>query len=540
MLKKRREREERREREIRTVSENTLLDALNKCEKVNDVNGPIRLTSEEGVLVFFNFVISLCPSKAFISFEEAPHQPFVLKLQAVFEDGRPNLSEEERYYIANNWNSTKKFTRCRYNSSSSSSYHPGAFMLEYEILFPATMTHYFGVELFEKTLDMWHASAVACMLHILAYKRATLPFATHGSITQNTIEFQVSETESESHRNCSLRNQVCSICLENFRDQDWVRRLPCLHVFHSGRECNIDTHLVQDKQCPVCRTPIDAMEIDPHIPNKNDSPELARAVTNLQRRFNEFHNIVSNMRVMLQQLRQEWRRPQPAGGQSPPAIVSTSDTAADVDNNILEERLQRAARSVLERRRRERRERRSRGSNAHAQEQRDGEFAQDGVNANSSIDIPDTSVNIHTALPLSDVEPTPEVVDNSNEIPDDIAATMNELVEEADVIRLRLCRKTTTQREDRGAGEESETESAPVPIFSGACAPSPPHLPPRRDDIAVEEEGEKEEEIYSGDHGGDVHPYCSQLEELEPEADEDVHSVEEIAAVCGNSQSSME
>ncbi|CAE7040717.1 rnf111 [Symbiodinium sp. CCMP2592] len=42
-----------------------------------------------------------------------------------------------------------------------------------------------------------------------------------------------------------------------------------MHLFHvvggesshcQGRHCNIDRHLVLDKQCPVCKTPIDVME----------------------------------------------------------------------------------------------------------------------------------------------------------------------------------------------------------------------------------------------------------------------------------------
>lgn len=428
-LRKNRQREqrEREERELsqyvekRLVSADTLLDALNKCDKVSEVSGPLRLSSEESSMVFFNFVISMCPSKAYISFEEAPEQPLVLKLQTVFEDSRPNMSEEERYYIANNWNSTKKFTRCRYNSSSSSSYHPGTFLLEYEILIPTTMTHNFGVEMFEKTLDMWHTSAVACMLHILAYKRVTLPFATHEAIMQNTIEFQVCKSEDNNHT--CLTNQTCSICLEHFLDKDWVRRLPCMHVFHTMQECNIDTHLVQDKQCPVCRTPIDAMELDPDIPKKHDQPELARAVTNLQRRFNEFHNIVSNMRVMLQQLRQECRQPQPTGDQSPPLRPPSSETGTDGGDIVPEDQ------------------------------------------AVDEASAADRSINIHTSLPSSDPTiyqnyPASEGEENADAMRSDLAVAMDELAEEADVIRLRLCGSTQP-------GPDGGTLDAPPrPVFA--------------------------------------------------------------------------
>lgn len=46
----------------------------------------------------------------------------------------------------------------------------------------------------------------------------------------------------------------CSICLMDFEDDDWVRRLPCGHDFHQG--C-IDIWLKRNKRCPLCMRAVD-------------------------------------------------------------------------------------------------------------------------------------------------------------------------------------------------------------------------------------------------------------------------------------------
>lgn len=53
----------------------------------------------------------------------------------------------------------------------------------------------------------------------------------------------------------------CPICLADYKDQDAVRRLPCLHVFHATcLESWVDAR--RAVVCPVCRTSFD---------NNNDS-----------------------------------------------------------------------------------------------------------------------------------------------------------------------------------------------------------------------------------------------------------------------------
>jgi hypothetical protein len=48
--------------------------------------------------------------------------------------------------------------------------------------------------------------------------------------------------------------EKCTICLCEYDQNDHVRRLPCMHLFHI--EC-VDKWLIQSKRCPICRIDID-------------------------------------------------------------------------------------------------------------------------------------------------------------------------------------------------------------------------------------------------------------------------------------------
>lgn len=59
---------------------------------------------------------------------------------------------------------------------------------------------------------------------------------------------------------CCTAGDHCAVCLDDFEEGDWVRRLPCLHHFHPP--C-IDRWLLQNKRCPLCMHPIDEVFIPP-------------------------------------------------------------------------------------------------------------------------------------------------------------------------------------------------------------------------------------------------------------------------------------
>ena len=53
--------------------------------------------------------------------------------------------------------------------------------------------------------------------------------------------------------------EKCTICLNNFEEQEDVRRLPCMHLFHI--EC-VDQWLPTNKRCPICRVDIEGKTSD--------------------------------------------------------------------------------------------------------------------------------------------------------------------------------------------------------------------------------------------------------------------------------------
>ncbi|XP_036332209.1 E3 ubiquitin-protein ligase RNF165-like [Rhagoletis pomonella] len=48
--------------------------------------------------------------------------------------------------------------------------------------------------------------------------------------------------------------EKCAICLSLFEIENDVRRLPCMHLFHT--DC-VDQWLVTNKHCPICRVDIE-------------------------------------------------------------------------------------------------------------------------------------------------------------------------------------------------------------------------------------------------------------------------------------------
>ena len=48
--------------------------------------------------------------------------------------------------------------------------------------------------------------------------------------------------------------EKCTICLSDFGEEEDVRRLPCMHLFHI--EC-VDQWLPTNKRCPICRVDIE-------------------------------------------------------------------------------------------------------------------------------------------------------------------------------------------------------------------------------------------------------------------------------------------
>jgi len=266
----------------RPLNSRTLLEALRDSDRVStdSISGPFQMnTAEEMPVVCFQFRMSHFTCKAYLAHgTQDEGGPTHVKLQTVFEDNRRSLGEEQRYFVANEWNATKRYTRLKCGSGGHS--RSGVFTLEYDVLCPADLPHRWGLLFLGQTFRMWYTSMVACVMHIVEPR--SMPFATHEMIISNTLHTIVQECDE------GLQNESCPICFERFRTGEHVRRLPCLHVFHvvgadadaesdQGHHCNIDRHLIRDKQCPVCKTPVDIMEQVNRDLKGGDTPTAAGA-----------------------------------------------------------------------------------------------------------------------------------------------------------------------------------------------------------------------------------------------------------------------
>ncbi|XP_005103544.1 nascent polypeptide-associated complex subunit alpha, muscle-specific form isoform X2 [Aplysia californica] len=83
--------------------------------------------------------------------------------------------------------------------------------------------------------------------------------ATQETIERNTLPHKYRKVESSSGDKEEADNnnhqEKCTICLCEFEANEDVRRLPCMHLFHS--DC-VDQWLSTNKKCPICRVDIEA------------------------------------------------------------------------------------------------------------------------------------------------------------------------------------------------------------------------------------------------------------------------------------------
>ncbi|KAL0480391.1 E3 ubiquitin-protein ligase Arkadia [Acrasis kona] len=75
--------------------------------------------------------------------------------------------------------------------------------------------------------------------------------ASQDQIEGTSIKFKIENLEQVPQD-----NKECMICFDEFKEQDEVRRLPCLHLFHVP--C-IDKWLLSNSTCPICKTDVKEM-----------------------------------------------------------------------------------------------------------------------------------------------------------------------------------------------------------------------------------------------------------------------------------------
>lgn len=79
--------------------------------------------------------------------------------------------------------------------------------------------------------------------------------ASRGCIERNTFPHKFTKRAPGEEDEDDEEADKCTICLSEFEQEEDVRRLPCMHLFHV--EC-VDQWLSQNKRCPICRVDIEA------------------------------------------------------------------------------------------------------------------------------------------------------------------------------------------------------------------------------------------------------------------------------------------
>ncbi|RXG53121.1 RING finger protein [Armadillidium vulgare] len=91
----------------------------------------------------------------------------------------------------------------------------------------------------------------------LRYDQRRLPVVTRGAsqsiIERNTFPHKYKKIKRSEASEEGV--EKCTICLSEFEEREEVRRLPCMHLFHT--DC-VDQWLSTNKRCPICRVDIEA------------------------------------------------------------------------------------------------------------------------------------------------------------------------------------------------------------------------------------------------------------------------------------------
>ncbi|GFQ77804.1 e3 ubiquitin-protein ligase Arkadia [Trichonephila clavata] len=119
---------------------------------------------------------------------------------------------------------------------------------------PAMLTHYIPVlPRLHARLEVRNYSLDQDYMRFVDQRRMGI----NRGASQNTIERNTLPHKYKKIMKCNENEdnlEKCTICLCEFEDNEDVRRLPCMHLFHI--EC-VDQWLTTNKRCPICRVDIE-------------------------------------------------------------------------------------------------------------------------------------------------------------------------------------------------------------------------------------------------------------------------------------------
>jgi hypothetical protein len=90
----------------------------------------------------------------------------------------------------------------------------------------------------------------------------SVPFPEY-RISKGDLEaFGLPKDKLEGERDNLYFNDCCSVCLDDFEENNLVRSLPCRHVFHS--QCIDPWFLNHKRLCPVCKSDVMSQDKNDH------------------------------------------------------------------------------------------------------------------------------------------------------------------------------------------------------------------------------------------------------------------------------------
>lgn len=94
------------------------------------------------------------------------------------------------------------------------------------------------------------ASPLSRTSSVVSSVSSTTAFYQQGLPTHIVEQFPKSRYSAVVGDNLDEDQRTCTICLEEYVENDVIRRLACTHAYHT---CCIDTWLSKSTQCPICK-----------------------------------------------------------------------------------------------------------------------------------------------------------------------------------------------------------------------------------------------------------------------------------------------